>query len=65
MGYTKYENRGRINYEDDLVVVFDNEGYAIYKGMEDYEPMKWEDWKYDTVERIYRFGEYVKICVEP
>ena len=64
MTYEKYTNRGRVNFEDDMVVVFDTDGTVMYKGMEDYEPMKWEDWKYDAVERVYRLGGYIKVCVE-
>lgn len=63
MTYEKYTNRGRINFEDDLVVVFDTDGTELYKGMEDYEPMKDEDWKYDAGEQVYRLGGYIKVCV--
>ena len=33
----------KIKYEDDLVVVTEK-GKEIYKGLEDYEPMRYEPW---------------------
>ena len=40
-------NEGKkIEFEDDLVIVKCN-GREIYKGIEDYEPMKDEDWTWD------------------
>lgn len=44
----------RIQYEDDLVIVKDaktNEVY--YKGLEDYEELKREDWKWNDKEKHY------------
>jgi len=37
--YTTY-NRKRIDFEDDFVIVFDENAQQIYKGIEDYEPVK-------------------------
>lgn len=61
--YTTY-NRKRIDFEDDFVIVFDETEQQIYKGIEDYEPMKDADWKWDPSENVYRFGKYIKICLE-
>lgn len=53
----------RINFEDDLVVV-KKDGKTIYKGMEDYEPMKYEDWKWDNKKGLYTLtGGYTKECI--
>jgi len=53
----------RIDYEDDLVVVYDANGNEIYKGLEDYEPMKYEDWEFDNSLGAYRLDGYVKVCL--
>ena len=62
-GYKTY-NRKRIDFDDDLVIVFDKNDSQIYKGIEDYEPMKDEDWKWDPSENVYRLNKYIKICLE-
>ncbi len=62
-GYKTY-NRKRIDFDDDLVIVFDKNDQQIYKGIEDYEPMKDEDWKWDPSENVYRLNKYIKICLE-
>lgn len=54
--------KGRINYEDDLVIVKKGRE-IIYKGIEDYEPMKYENWKYDEKSKTYKLGKYTKILV--
>lgn len=61
--YKTYQ-RTQINAEDDLVIVFDENNSQIYKGIEDYEPMKDENWKWDNVEQIYRYNGYIKICLD-
>ena len=43
----------RLEFEDDLVRVFDPNGKEIYSGIEDYEPMKDEDWKFDSAKGLY------------
>lgn len=56
------DKRGRIEYEDDLVIVKKN-GKVIYKGLEDYEPMNREDWRYDESKGkyiLYGHSEYTK-----
>lgn len=52
-----------IEYEDDLVIVYDAEGDVVYKGMEDYEPMKYEPWRWDKSINGYRLNGYTKVCV--
>lgn len=55
----------RINYEDDIVVVYDKSGGVIYKGEEDYEPMKYEDWKWNNEKQYYTLGDdYIKVCLD-
>ena len=55
----------RINYDDDLVVVYEDDK-VIYKGLEDYEPMKDELWKWDDKEQVYFLDDrrYKKVCLE-
>ena len=43
----------RIEFEDDLVVVRDVNGKVIYKGEEDYEPMRDEDWRFNKSKSLY------------
>jgi hypothetical protein len=57
-------NRKRIDFEDDLVIVFDNSENQIYKGIEDYEPMKDCDWKWDDSIKAYKYNDYIKICLD-
>ena len=59
----KYPDRKRIEYEDDIVVVYGPDGELIYKGMEDYEPMKYEDWTWDNTNKYYILDGYIKICI--
>ena len=63
----------KINFEDDLVVVYDAEtGEQIYSGLEDYEGMKDEPWKWDNSLGAYRLEadvngkhySYIKNCVD-
>lgn len=56
----------RINYEDDLVVVKNSKGETIYKGIEDYEPMKRGNWVWNDSKRLYELTldgkKYTKTC---
>ena len=44
----------RIEYEDDLVIVYDERGHEIYRGLEDYDPNKDLDWRYDEATGKYK-----------
>ena len=57
----KFKPSERINYDDDVVVVYevsDTED-KIYSGLEDYEPMKREDWKYCEELGVYYLKDYI------
>lgn len=57
---------GRVNYEDDLIVVYNPNGQQVYKGSVDDCPYKNDDWKYDASTRTYRVdgpnGDYRTIA---
>lgn len=50
----------KINYDDDDVKVWEVKDYSllIYEGIEDYEPMKDEDWKFCSELGIYYLSDY-------
>lgn len=50
-----------IEYEDDVVIVYDSNGKQIYKGIEDYEPMNDGDWKWDEATHSYKIDGYTKV----
>ena len=60
--------RKKIEYDDDLVVVYSEEDGCVYKGIEDYEPMNDEDWKWDSKLQAYKVTlskeTYYKICLD-
>lgn len=56
--------RKRIDFDDDLVIVYDENGKKIYKGIEDEEPMKDEHWKWDNTEKVYKLDGYTKVCLD-
>ena len=54
----------RIDFDDDLVVVIDiTNNNEVYRGIEDYEPMKNENWKWNEKEQCYTFDKYKKYCL--
>ena len=53
----------RIDYDDDLVKVYQN-GKEIYSGIEDYEPMRDADWKWDNTNKYYTYKDMIKVCLE-
>lgn len=62
----------KINFEDDIVAVYDADtGEQLYKGMEDYEDLKDEPWKWDASIGAYRLEQtidgktykYIKNCL--
>lgn len=53
----------KIEFEDDIVVVYDKNGSIIYKGTEDYEPMKNEYWKWEKDKGYYTLdNKFIKVC---
>lgn len=64
----KQFQRKRAEFEDDLVIVFDENDKIVYKGIEDFEPMKDEDWKYNNKEIYYSLTyegvTYLKIYLD-
>lgn len=49
----------RISYEDDLVKVKNvKTGSTVYKGYEDDEPLKNEDWQYNEIKGLYELSIY-------
>lgn len=56
--------RKRIDFEDDIVIVYDDNDKIMYKGLEDYEPMKYENWEWDEETKSYVLGKYRKICLD-
>ena len=63
----KFKGKGSgkfLNFDDDLVIVYDaNTGDVLYKGLEDYEEMKDEDWRFDKSIGAYRFKDFIKEVV--
>ena len=53
----------RIQYDDDLVIVYDEAGRVAYKGMEDYDPNKDLDWRWNAAEGCYTYLGWKKICI--
>lgn len=51
---------GRIDHDDDNVVVYEifNTENQLYSGLEDYEPMKLEDWQYCRSLGMYYLIDY-------
>ena len=52
-----------INFDDDFVVVVNDNNEVLYKGIEDDEPMNRENWRWNDKERCYTLGKYKKYCV--
>lgn len=55
-----FEPSSRINYDDDIVKVYElgEDNKEIYSGLEDYEPMKDEDWKFCKDLGTYYLADY-------
>ena len=53
MNISKKKGKGTINFEDDIVAVYDETGDIWYKGLEDYDPNKDMNWKYDKTFQRY------------
>ena len=48
-----YNDERRINYDDDLVVVYNPDGGVDYKGISDDNPYKYDEWEFDDDEGVY------------
>lgn len=61
----KETTRKRICYEDDFVAVYNEKGECVYEGLEDYEPMRREDWRWDDKNERYTLngGRYTKVML--
>lgn len=63
-------NRCRINFDDDFVIVFDSNDTEIYRGIEDYEPMKDAEWIWNEGEQCYKYTDPIsreyfrKVCLD-
>lgn len=53
----------RIQYDDDLVIVYDENGKVAYRGIEDYDPNKDLDWRYNEATGRYEYRGWTKICI--
>lgn len=54
----------RIQFDDDIVMVKHGKE-TVYKGLEDYEPMKYEPWRWDDKKHCYTLrGGYKKYCLD-
>ena len=69
----KKSMRKKINYDDDFVIIYDEKGREIYRDLEDYEPMKYENWIWDETDKCYylefededgKKHKYMKVCVD-
>ena len=56
----------RINYDDNIVIVY-NGKEEIYRGLEDYEPLKYEPWRWDDKGKHYKLtingSKLIKVCI--
>lgn len=61
-------NRKRIEFEDDIVITYDEEDNELYRGLEDYEPSRDVNWKWDEASKSYEYvhdgKKYRKICLD-
>ena len=62
MDFKNLSQFGKINFDDDIVFVIKGEE-IVYHGEEDYEPMKYENWKWSEKEKCYIFGDFKKYCL--
>ena len=56
----------QVRFEDDIVVVLKGKE-VVYRGMEDYEPMRREMWEFIETTKdgkgYYKFGKYKKYFI--
>ena len=53
----------RIEYDDDLVRVFNEKGEEVYKGLEDFDPNKDLAWEYKEERHRYEYKGWIKVCL--
>ena len=53
----------RIQYEDDIVIVYDENMDVAYEGLEDYDPNKDLPWKWDESRGGYVYKDWFKVCI--
>lgn len=53
----------RIQYEDDIVIVYNASGKEVYRGLEDYDPNKDLDWEWDEATGRYEYKGWHKVCL--
>ena len=53
----------RIEYEDDMVRVFNEKRETAYQGIEDYDPNKDLDWRWDETRHWYEYNGWIKVCI--
>ena len=54
----------RINYEDDVVLVYDNKGNIVYKGIVDYCPYKDDPYTWNEAGGYYDLEQgYKMTCI--
>lgn len=62
------ELRKRINYEDDIVIVYNPKGEVDYKGIEDYNQYRDADWAWDEEHKYYTHVHdgktYYEVCLD-
>lgn len=54
----------RIQYDDDIVVVYDEIGKLIFKGMEEDDPYQYCDWQFDEDLGCYTCNGWKKECLD-
>lgn len=62
------ELRKRINYEDDIVIVYNPKGEVDYKGIEDYNQYRDADWTWNEEHKYYTHVHdgktYYEVCLD-
>lgn len=58
----------KVEFDDDVVVIYDESKSIVYKGIEDYSPMVDDGWKWNSELQAYEltlYNEtYYKICLD-
>lgn len=57
----------RVNFDDDVVIVYEN-GKMVYKGLQDYNPFRDDNWKWNEKEKHYTMEDgnykYIEVCLD-